>query len=152
MVRKEELYHYGVKGMKWGVRRYQNADGTLTAAGKKREAKLEQREQKRKVKAQNRWEQDVRDNWHHAYNRSSDTINKKIDGFNKEWDGRVPKKSDGSWDLNSKEYKAYIESYCNMWNDIYTKELDSTFGKQIIDNGRQWCEMVPQFMNAEDFT
>lgn len=28
------LEHHGVKGMKWGVRRYQNADGTLTAAGK----------------------------------------------------------------------------------------------------------------------
>lgn len=31
-----ELAHWGVKGMKWGVRRYQNSDGTLTAAGKKR--------------------------------------------------------------------------------------------------------------------
>lgn len=31
-----ELYHYGVKSMKWGVRRYQNKDGSLTPAGKKR--------------------------------------------------------------------------------------------------------------------
>ena len=34
--RNAELYHHGVKGMKWGVRRYQNADGSLTPAGKKR--------------------------------------------------------------------------------------------------------------------
>ena len=31
-----ELTHWGIKGMKWGVRRYQNKDGTLTAAGKER--------------------------------------------------------------------------------------------------------------------
>lgn len=31
-----ELYHHGIKGMKWGVRRYQNEDGSLTNAGKKR--------------------------------------------------------------------------------------------------------------------
>ena len=31
-----EIYHSGVKGMKWGVRRYQNKDGSLTPAGKKR--------------------------------------------------------------------------------------------------------------------
>jgi hypothetical protein len=31
-----ELYHHGIKGQKWGVRRYQNADGTLTSEGKKR--------------------------------------------------------------------------------------------------------------------
>jgi hypothetical protein len=33
-----ELYHWGIKGMRWGVRRYQNKDGSLTPAGKKRYA------------------------------------------------------------------------------------------------------------------
>jgi hypothetical protein len=31
------LQHHGVKGQKWGVRRYQNADGSLTPAGKRRQ-------------------------------------------------------------------------------------------------------------------
>lgn len=33
---KDTLAHWGIKGQKWGVRRYQNKDGSLTPAGKKR--------------------------------------------------------------------------------------------------------------------
>lgn len=35
-INETSLMHHGVKGQKWGVRRYQNRDGTLTSAGKKR--------------------------------------------------------------------------------------------------------------------
>lgn len=37
------LQHWGIKGMKWGVRRYQNKDGTLTALGRKREKEMNEK-------------------------------------------------------------------------------------------------------------
>lgn len=35
-IRTDELQHHGIKGQKWGIRRFQNKDGSLTPAGKKR--------------------------------------------------------------------------------------------------------------------
>lgn len=46
----DELIHFGIKGMKWGVRRYQNADGSLKPAGEKRYTTI--REASKKARAE----------------------------------------------------------------------------------------------------
>lgn len=53
----DELYHHGVKGQRWGIRKYQNPDGSLTAAGKARyNVKEAKRDYKQTLKrARNGW-------------------------------------------------------------------------------------------------
>lgn len=46
---KEILMHHGVKGQRWGVRRYQNDDGSLTAMGKRKAEKAEIRTDAKKL-------------------------------------------------------------------------------------------------------
>lgn len=46
---RNELYHHGIKGQKWGIRRFQNSDGTLTAEGKERYGEAKHIGQVRKV-------------------------------------------------------------------------------------------------------
>ena len=129
---QDSLTHHGIKGQKWGVRRYRNEDGSLTPAGKKRQAKL-----------QKKWEKNVNNNWVDAYNRAADTQNKRIREFNAKYEGV-------SLNTDLEARRKYIKEYCDMWNGIYERELVSTFGQPVVDDGRKWCERVAGFEDADD--
>ena len=58
---KAYLQHHGILGMKWGIRRYENEDGTLTEAGKKRYNKQVKKDLKKRNKEWNKEASNVSD-------------------------------------------------------------------------------------------
>lgn len=84
------IYHHGIKGQKWGVRRYQNKDGTLTAAGKKREQKMNDKlksanKELKKLRAENKsLKRSTSANSRAVNEMSDDELRQKINRLNME--------------------------------------------------------------------
>lgn len=79
---ERELYHHGIKGQKWGIRRYQNPDGTLTALGRKRQDDYEKAKEEARSKLLR--SSDASEIYEYKDLLTTAEINERIDRINKE--------------------------------------------------------------------
>ena len=123
IIKDDELYHHGIKGQKWGVRRFQNPDGTLTSAGRRRLYKASKgtyhapegydalrkslsQDQRARLSSANRKMQ-----------KAEKEAEKKADQFHREHANRVKEKLGPNYNV-----KTDIKKAEKVWNEEFFKD------------------------------
>jgi hypothetical protein len=113
----DELYHHGIKGQRWGVRRYQNEDGTYTEAGLK---KLHKKDVKWAKKNYNKL-------YKKTYKRSKKEFNKYL---KKDLDKKLSREAKGG-----RQSRRYMNEYNRKLAEIMNKnakDLRSPYTNQAV--------------------
>lgn len=109
-----EIYHHGVLDMKWGVRRYQNKDGSLTSAGRKKISKQYKKESAKAVKDLARKQNNM---WIDAWNKAADYMDDGgLDKFNKRQEKKYGK--------NFSKRDGYMDDYQKLFDKKMTENLN----------------------------
>lgn len=116
-----ELYHHGIRGMRWGIRRYQNKDGSLTAAGKKRIAAETEALKKEEQTLKNRKATQAK------FDRLA-AKRKALEDKKAELDGKDTKKTDKKADPES------VESVKKSLSDLSITELRSVVERARLED------------------
>lgn len=119
----DELYHHGIKGMKWGVRRYQNPDGTLTEAGKKRS----EREARKAVKKDREWANKNRSLL------SDEELNARINRLQREKQLRELTASEINPGRNAA--KKILDKYSNTFMQAFVQKVANQTADAVLGNG-----------------
>lgn len=136
-----QLAHHGVPGMKWGVRRYQNRDGSLTNAGKKRYER-DQRENAGKKKGDrvgqadpNRWVKEDLD----RTKKLADASNRMTEDLKRVNENQMKKKTKPRMDLSNKTDKELRDE---INREFLEKQYNDLFAPQKVNKGRTYVKSV----------
>lgn len=150
----DSLYHHGIKGQKWGVRRFQNPDGTLTEAGKKKYGKRYEERQSQiqtSLANANYYKKNVEKN--EKYLEKSLKNNKSIAGVYRDLFG-----DDDPEMLGYESKKEAVETTINSWKEhnksmqkIYENEATITKNTPINKLTRQEMKTVTKGLNRTAF-
>lgn len=157
----DELYHFGIFGQRWGVRRYENKDGTLTTEGKERyynsrNKRLTEKGKQRFFKNEssnlskagnrilNKGDKDINsainvEKFERNYSNDHNWLNaynKATDQFNIKIDD-LNKKYNNDPFKDKKTCRKYVKDVGKLWTGLYDKVLLDNFGEHPTI-GKSW--------------
>lgn len=144
------LAHHGIPGMKWGVRRYEDKEGHLTEAGKKRYAKEQERNARKKkdnrlpeegVRDANRWVKEDRTNTKNVVDQARNMTNsmKELERVTNR--PKDPKREDLS-SMSDADLRALIN------RELLERQYAQVFNPPTVSRGREYVQRTLEVTGA----